>query len=96
MNHPEMYARIVAFTPEQREQLGCMTEMLVTIIENPHLPAMLVRVLPSAPEDEKEIVVAHCLSNNLDAAAEMLRAFSMMRELADAAAQLEAATQPRH
>jgi len=95
MNHPEIFERITKMTPEQRERLACMTELLINIIENPHLPAMLVRVIPSKPEAETEVVVAHCLCHSMDDAATMLQEFTRARAAMDIAQQVPT-NQQRH
>ena len=94
MNHPEIFERITKMTPEQRERLACMTEILIMVIENPHLPAMLVRVIPSNPEAETETVVAHCLCHSMDAGAAMLQEFVAVRAAMDVAQHIP--NQQRH
>jgi hypothetical protein len=75
MNADEFNTRIAALSPEQQLLMRSVIEEVITIIEQPQLPAVLVRVLPSSATDAFAVVTAHCLCANPHDAHHMLMGF---------------------
>jgi hypothetical protein len=71
----EFTMRIAGLSPAQQGLLRQLILELVSIVENPQLPAVLLHVLPSADDAPLATVTAHCLSDNPHEAHRMLMEF---------------------